>query len=145
MMFIFFGLHAKMWAILSIFMFGQSFFLYPEYKSIYSIQGWEGPGEGEQDQDVQFFFAFSGSTVAAVTIAFSKMNSSRFLTQEIFCGVLEGSFDFFGPKWHSLRSRPFQGPKKYRFSGPNPSIGPRIGFSPSNLLRPAPYKQQVHF
>jgi hypothetical protein len=24
----------------------------------------------------------------------------------------------FGPKWHSLRSLPFQGPKKSRFLGP---------------------------
>ncbi len=27
---------------------------------------------------------------------------------------------FFGPKWHSLRSLPFQSPKKSRFPGPNP-------------------------
>jgi hypothetical protein len=33
------------------------------------------------------------------------------------------SFDFFGPKWHSFRSLPFQGPKKSRFSGPTPSNG----------------------
>jgi hypothetical protein len=31
-------------------------------------------------------------------------------------GLLEGvgpeNLDFFGPKWHSHRSQPFQGPKK---------------------------------
>ncbi len=26
---------------------------------------------------------------------------------------------FLGPKWHSLRSIPFQGPKKSRFQGPS--------------------------
>ncbi len=26
--------------------------------------------------------------------------------------------DFFGPKWHSLRSLTFQGPKMSRFQGP---------------------------
>jgi hypothetical protein len=30
----------------------------------------------------------------------------------------EDFFDFFGPKWHSLRSLPFQGLKKSRFQGP---------------------------
>ncbi len=28
------------------------------------------------------------------------------------------NLDFFGPKWHSLRWLPFQGPKKSRFLGP---------------------------
>jgi hypothetical protein len=28
--------------------------------------------------------------------------------------------NFFGAKWHSLRSLPFQGPKQSRFSGPPP-------------------------
>ncbi len=37
---------------------------------------------------------------------------------------------FFGPKWHSLRSWPFQGPKKSRFSEPTPSNGPRNGCGP---------------
>ncbi len=51
-----------------------------------------------------------------------------------FRGPLEGvgpeNLDFFGPKWHSIRSWPFQGQKKFRFSGPNPSNGPRNGCSP---------------
>ncbi len=33
-------------------------------------------------------------------------------------------WDFFGPKWLFLRSLPFQGSKKSRFSGPTPSNGP---------------------
>jgi hypothetical protein len=33
-------------------------------------------------------FLGGGSTVAAVTKGFLKRNSSHFLTQEIFCGVL---------------------------------------------------------
>jgi hypothetical protein len=35
--------------------------------------------------------------------------------------------DFFGPKWHSLQSWPFQGPKKCRFPGPTPSNAPHNG------------------
>ncbi len=31
------------------------------------------------------------------------------------------NLDIFGTKWHSLRSMPFQGPKKSQFSGPNVS------------------------
>ncbi len=38
--------------------------------------------------------------------------------------------DFFGPKWHSLRSYPFQGPKKSRFLVPTPSNAPRNGSCP---------------
>ncbi len=48
-------------------------------------------------------------------------------------GPLEGvgpeNLDIFKPKWHSLRSWQFQGPKKSRFSGPTPSNGPRNGCS----------------
>jgi hypothetical protein len=43
------------------------------------------------------------------------------------CSRLQCELNFFGPKWHSLRSLPFQGPKKSRFSGPTPSNGPRNG------------------
>jgi hypothetical protein len=37
------------------------------------------------------------------------------------------NLDFLGPKWHSLRSWPFQCPKKSRFSVPTPSNGSRNG------------------
>jgi hypothetical protein len=37
-------------------------------------------------------------------------------------GALEGvgheNLNFFGPKWHSLRWLPFQGPKSLDFQGP---------------------------
>ncbi len=38
-------------------------------------------------------------------------------------GVGPGNIDFFGPKWHSLCLLQFQGPKKSRFSWPNPCNG----------------------
>ncbi len=40
---------------------------------------------------------------------------------------------FFGPKSHSLRSLPFQGPKK-SLSGPTPSNVIRNGFSPNKII-----------
>jgi hypothetical protein len=40
----------------------------------------------------------------------------------------------FGPKWNSLRSLPFQGPKKSGFSGHTPSNGTRNGFSPIKII-----------
>ncbi len=58
-------------------------------------------------------------------------------------GVGPENLDFFVPKWHSLRSLPFQGPKD-SISGPTPFNGPRNGFPPSKSLSPAAYKQQVH-
>jgi hypothetical protein len=50
---------------------------------------------------------------------------------------------FLGPKWHSLRSLPFQGPKKSRFSGTTRSKGPYNGIARFKSLRPATFKQQV--
>jgi hypothetical protein len=49
-------------------------------------------------------------------------------------GVVPENLDFFGPKWHLLRSWPFQGPKKSQFSGPTPSTGPRNGFSHIKII-----------
>ncbi len=58
-------------------------------------------------------------------------------------GALEGvgpeNLDFFGPKWHSLCSLPFQGPKKSRF--PMPLV---MMLHVSKPLHTAPYKQQAH-
>jgi hypothetical protein len=52
-------------------------------------------------------------------------------------GPLEGwSFenrDLYGPKWHLLRSMPFQATQKSRFSGPTPSNGPCNG--PNGIFR----------
>jgi hypothetical protein len=39
-----------------------------------------------------------------------------------------------GPKWHSLRSLPFQVPKKVSISGPSPSNGPRNGFARLKII-----------
>jgi hypothetical protein len=44
-----------------------------------------------------------------------------------FEGVGPVNLDFFWPKWHSLRLLQFQGPKKSRFSWPNPYSGPYNG------------------
>jgi hypothetical protein len=51
-------------------------------------------------------------------------------------GAREG---FFWPKWHSLRSLPFQGPKKYGFLGPPPWNGPCYGYAP-NALKTTTYR-----
>jgi hypothetical protein len=47
------------------------------------------------------------------------------------------TLDFFVPKWHSLRSLPFQGPKSLDFHGPPLPMALEIDFT-------APYKQQGH-
>jgi hypothetical protein len=64
-------------------------------------------------------------------------------------GPLEGegpeNLYFFGPKYHSRLSLPFQGPKKSRFSVPTPSNALRNGYmAASKSLRPTSYKQEVH-
>ncbi len=46
--------------------------------------------------------------------------------------------DFFGPKWHWLRSLPFQGPKKSRFSVPTPSNTPRNDVAHIKTIKPTP-------
>jgi hypothetical protein len=55
-------------------------------------------------------------------------------------GPLDGlgleNLDFFGPKWHLLRSLPFQGPIKSRFSRPSPSNGPSNEFAPIKIITP---------
>jgi hypothetical protein len=57
---------------------------------------------------------------------------------QITCGaVAKGKrlpFDFFGPKWHSLRSLSFQGTKKSQFSVPTPSNGPCNGFAHIKII-----------
>ncbi len=42
--------------------------------------------------------------------------------------------DFFWPKWHSLRSLPFQGPKKSRFQGPPLQTALIMNFPPSKSI-----------
>jgi hypothetical protein len=44
----------------------------------------------------------------------------------------------FVPKWHSLRSLPFQGPNKSRF-GPTPSTCHRNGFSRMKIIFLCPF------
>ncbi len=62
-----------------------------------------------------------------------------------FCWFLLCTYlDFFGPKWHSLRSLPFQGPKKFRFLGPPPQMALVMDIPLSKPLRIAPHKQQVY-
>ncbi len=65
-----------------------------------------------------------------------------------FLGPFEGvgpeSLDFFVPKWHSLRSLPFKGPKSLDFQGPPLQTALVMDLPPSKSIRPAPYKQQVH-
>jgi hypothetical protein len=51
------------------------------------------------------------------------------------------SVDSFGPKWHSLRSLPFQGPKKSRFSGPTLSNAPFIDVG---RLKTIKYKRHIN-
>jgi hypothetical protein len=46
------------------------------------------------------------------------------------------NLDFFGPKWHSLRSLPFQGPPLPMYL--------KMNLPASKSLSPAPFKQQVH-
>jgi hypothetical protein len=46
----------------------------------------------------------------------------------------------FGPKWHSLRSLPFQGPKILNFQGPPLPMNLEMDLAPSKSLRPAPHK-----
>jgi hypothetical protein len=69
------------------------------------------------------------------------------MRENLLLGPLKGvgpeNLDFSGPKWHSLCSLLFQGPKKSRFSGSTPSNGPEMDFPASKSLRPVPYKQQV--
>ncbi len=47
-------------------------------------------------------------------------------------------WDFFGPKWHSLR------PKKSRFSGPNPYNGPCNGYCPPQNHYVPRHKNNMH-
>jgi hypothetical protein len=68
----------------------------------------------------------------------------RYLIPEIQGSTYWEIPDFFGPKWHSLRSLPFQGPKKSRFQGPPLQTALVMDFPPSKTIRPAPYKRQVH-
>ncbi len=42
--------------------------------------------------------------------------------------------DFFGPKWHSLRSLPFKGPKKSRLPGPPLLTALVMDFPPSKSI-----------
>jgi hypothetical protein len=49
-------------------------------------------------------------------------------------GVGHENLNFLGPKWHLLRSLPFQGPKKSWFWGPTPSNGPQNGFSRMKII-----------
>jgi hypothetical protein len=68
--------------------------------------------------------------------AFSRLFMDRRPGKSIsrpFEGVGPESLDFFGPKWHSLRSLPFKGPKKSQLSGPTPSNSPQYGFPPIQM------------
>ena len=42
--------------------------------------------------------------------------------------------NLFGTKWHSLRSLPFPGPEKSRFSVPTISSGPQNGFARIKII-----------
>jgi hypothetical protein len=53
--------------------------------------------------------------------------------------------DFFGPKWHSLFSIPYQGSKKFQLSGPTLPMALEMDLPQSKSVRPAPYKQQVQY
>jgi hypothetical protein len=50
-----------------------------------------------------------------------------------------------GPKWHSLRSLPFQGPKKSRFKGPPLPMALVMDLPASKSLRTLPSKQLCAF
>jgi hypothetical protein len=57
-------------------------------------------------------------------------------------GALEGvgpeNFDFFGPKWHSLRLCHFRAQKSLDFQGPPLPMPPVMMLHPSKSLRTAP-------
>ncbi len=55
-------------------------------------------------------------------------------------GLGPGHLNFLGPKWHSLCSLPFQGPKKSRFQGPPLKNDPRNGYCPPQNHYVPPHK-----
>ncbi len=64
-----------------------------------------------------------------ISVVFAWYLRENFVGLNDFDGPFLGPSRLFWARWHSLRSWPFQGPKKSRFSGPTPSNGPRNGFS----------------
>jgi hypothetical protein len=50
----------------------------------------------------------------------------------------------FWPKWHWLRSLPFQGHKKSRFSGPPLPMALVMDLARIRIITSHAYKQQVH-
>jgi hypothetical protein len=73
--------------------------------------------------------------------------SSNTIAIAYYCILLEQQQTkrCFGPKWHSLRSLPFQGLKKSWFSGPTPSAGPCNGCCPHQNCNVPPTPQRAFF
>jgi hypothetical protein len=82
---------------------------------------WKTKGSWVLPGSILYGIAIYAPVIYTAPYLRNVFDACRSITRASGRGLGPRNLDFFGSKWHSLCSLPFQGPKSLDFQGPTPS------------------------